>query len=503
MPKRRNGNARLAVEGGLVVAFDGVQHGLMPGATLVVEGDSVSYIGHHPQLASDDVRVSAAGQLVIPGMINLEACTYLDIQNFATDLGHPNYFGPSGFNFAPTLEQLERPAPAEPIDQERARLSASYGFMQAIQGGATTVVGADYRGIYMDSQHGDLLAEAAAELGVRAYLAPAYGAATHYVTEQGGGDFHWDQEQGTKGLERNLEFAQRLTRIRADNPEADVHAMLFPYRADAMNESLLRDTKDAAAQAGLRIRMHAAQFLTEYYEQVRRTAESPIEFLHRIDFLGSEVLLHHAILTAEHSWIPRTDGRDVEILAETGTSVGHCPIIFARRAVMLESFERHLRAGVNIGLGTDTVPQDMFMVMRWTAALCKIAEHNVNVGTAPQVFRAATVAGADALGRPDLGRLRPGSKADFVIVDIDSLRSGPTEDPLRNLVNCCTSADIESVWIGGRKVVDRGRVVGVDEGPIMNVMRDEMDRKRARLTSSPTSDRFPPSLPVWDELPSP
>ena len=109
----------------------------------------------------------------------------------------------------------------------------------------------------------------------------------------------------------------------------------------------------------------------------------------------------------------------------------------------------------------------------------------------------------DALGRSDLGRLRPGAKADFVIVKIDSLRSGPIEDPLRNLVNCCTSADIESVWVGGRKVVDRGRIVGVDEVPIMNVMRDEIDRKRARLASSPTGDRFPPSLPVWEELPSP
>lgn len=494
-------SARLAVEGGLVVAFDGERHGLMPGAALVVEGDTVSYVGYHPPSA--DVRVPAEGRLVIPGMINLEACTYLDIQNFATDSGHPNYFGPSGFNFAPTLAQLEQPAPPEPVDEKRARLGAAYGLMQALQGGATTVVGADYRGSYVDSQHGDLLAEVAAELGVRAYLAPAYGAATHYVTEQGGGDFYWDREQGARGLARNLEFARRLTRLRADNPEADVHAMLFPYRADAMDESLLRDTKAAASEAGLRIRMHAAQFLMEYYEQVRRTAESPIEFLHRVGFLGPEVLLHHTILTAEHSWIPRTDGRDIELLAETGTSVGHCPTIFARRAVMLESFDRHLRAGVNIGLGTDTVPQDMFMVMRWAAALCKIAERNVNVGTAPQVFHAATVAGADALGRSDLGRLRPGSKADFVIVRIDSLRSGPIEDPLRNLINCCTSADIESVWIGGRKVVDRGRLVGVDEVPIMNVMRDEIDRKRARLASSPTGDRFPPSLPVWEELPSP
>jgi cytosine/adenosine deaminase-related metal-dependent hydrolase len=489
---------RLAIEGGLVVGYDGSQHGLLPGATLLIEGDTVKTIHTAGDAVDADERVAAHGCLVMPGLINLEACTYLDFQGLATDQGHRNYFGPSGFNFAPRKPQLDRPV--NYVSEEEARVTALYGFLQTLQGGATTVVGANYGDIHPD--YSEFLLEAATQLGVRAYISPAFGAATHYVTEDGGGDFFWNEDKGRKGLQRSLDFAHKVKEYQQRYPEADVNTMLFPYRADAMNETLLRETKEAANDAGLRIRMHASQFLMEFYEQIRRTSETPIEFLNRIGFLGENVLLHHAILTAEHGWTPRSDGRDIDLLADTGTSVGHCPTIFARRAVMLESFEKHVRKGVNIGLGTDTVPQDMLMVMRWAASLCKIAERNVNTGKAADVFNAATLAGAKALGRNDIGRLAPGAKADFLIIKVDNLRTGPLEDPLRNLVNCATSSDIESVWVGGRKTVENGKVIGIDEANVMNTINDLFERKRTKLLNDTAHTDFPPSLPVWKSLSS-
>jgi 5-methylthioadenosine/S-adenosylhomocysteine deaminase len=484
---------RLVVEGGDVVVSDGRALGLMPGAAVVVDGDTITHVGAAPEPRPGERRVDARGLLVLPGMVNLETCTYLDTQGFATDHGHPNYFGPSGFNFAPRLDQLGRPVAY--ATEEDARAIAYYGFMQAVQGGATTIVGADYGDVH--PEYADLLVEAAHALGVRAYLAPAYGAATHYVTEGGGGDYHFDRAKGQAGLARGVAFGARTAAYRAAHPDADVHAMLFPYRADAMDEALLRETKAAAADHGLRVRMHAAQFLMEFYEQVRRTAETPIEFLARIGFLGEDVLIHHAILTAEHSWIPKSDGRDVALLAETGTSVGHCPTIFARRAVVLESFQRMLDAGVNVGLGTDTVPQDMLEVMRWTSYLCKVVESNVNTARAADVLKAATLHGARALGRDDLGRIAPGAKGNLVLVDVDQLRAGPLEDPLRNLLIAATSADIHAVYVGGVERVRDGRVVGVDEGRVMEVVDRLFEAKRQALATGTARHRFPPSLQVW------
>ena len=484
---------RLVVEGGDVVVSDGRDLGLMPGATVVVDGDTISHVGAPPSPQPGERRVDASGLLVLPGMINLEVCTYLDTQGFATDYGHRNYFGPSGFNFAPRLDQLERER--RYASDEDARQVAAYGLMQAVQGGATTIVGADYGDVHPD--YADMLVELAHALGVRAYLAPAYGAAIHYVTDRGGGDYHFDRARASAGLARGVAFAERVAAYRDAHPDADVHAMLFPYRADAMDEQLLLDTKAAAAEHGVRVRMHASQFLTEFYEQIRRTSETPIEYLARIGFLGEDVLIHHAILTAEHSWIPKTDGRDVELLAETGTAVGHCPTIFARRSVMLESFQRMIDAGVTIGLGTDTVPQDMLEVMRWTSFMCKVAERNVNTGRAPEVLKAATLHGAKALGRPDLGRIAPGAKGDLVLVDVDTLRAGPREDPLRNLTIAATSDDIRSVYVGGVERVRDGVVVGIDEAAVMRVVDRHFETIREALITGTARHRFPPSLPVW------
>src|SRR5947199_7165284 len=101
--------------------------------------------------------------------------------------------------------------------------------------------------------------------------------------------------------------------------------------------------------------------------------------------------------------------------------------------------------------------------MRWASNLCKIVENDFTLGTAADVFGAATLGGARALGRDDLGRLAPGAKADVVVVDLGKLRIGPYRDPIRALVQCGTGDDVEQVWVDGRVVVEGGRVLGVDQ----------------------------------------
>ena len=74
----------------------------------------------------------------------------------------------------------------------------------------------------------------------------------------------------------------------------------------------------------------------------------------------------------------------------------------------MESFARYREAGVNMSLGTDTNPQSVIEAMRWAAVLSKTMERNTQATTAAHVFDAATLGGARALGRDDLGRIAPG-----------------------------------------------------------------------------------------------
>ena len=68
------------------------------------------------------------------------------------------------------------------------------------------------------------------------------------------------------------------------------------------------------------------------------------------------------------------------------------------------------------------------MNMRIASYAGKIVTHDLFAASAADVFTAATLGGARALGRDDLGRLAPGAKADLVIIDPGgggTLRWGP------------------------------------------------------------------------------
>jgi 5-methylthioadenosine/S-adenosylhomocysteine deaminase len=124
----------------------------------------------------------------------------------------------------------------------------------------------------------------------------------------------------------------------------------------------------------------------------------------------------------------------------------------ARRARALDSWERYVKAGINIALGSDTYPRDMIMQMRTASYFGKVMSHNLKAATAAEVFTAATLGGARALGRDDLGRLAPGAKADIVIIDPTgggTLRWGPVRDPIRSLVECGIGDDVETVIVDG------------------------------------------------------
>jgi cytosine/adenosine deaminase-related metal-dependent hydrolase len=155
-----------------------------------------------------------------------------------------------------------------------------------------------------------------------------------------------------------------------------------------------------------------------------RHGKTSIEWLDQIGFLGPEVLLGHAIIIAGSSWA-NYHGDDLALLAASGTSVAHCSWVFARRGIAMESFARYLEKGVTMALGTDTCPQSMLEAMRWTGVMSKVVDRRNDIATAADVFNAATIGGANALQRDDLGRIAPGAKADMLIWQGDSVFMTP------------------------------------------------------------------------------
>ena len=100
--------------------------------------------------------------------------------------------------------------------------------------------------------------------------------------------------------------------------------------------------------------------------------------------------------------------------------------------------------------------------MRTAAILARIAAGNAQAVTAADVFTAATIGGACALGRDDLGRLAPGAKADFVMVDIAHPAMQPLYDPVRSMVYAAAERAVRHVFVGGQPVVRDGKALTFD-----------------------------------------
>ena len=182
----------------------------------------------------------------------------------------------------------------------------------------------------------------------------------------------------------------------------------------------------------------------------------------------------------------------------------------------LNSFSRLLEAGINLTLGSDTHPADLIQNMNFGWNLNRIAGHEsffngysvtlkqYKPATVADFFRAATTNGAKALGREDLGKLSPGSKADLIVVDLSSVRVNPVDDPIRTLVLNTTGANVRDVVINGRFVLQDYIIPGVDTQRLIEEAQSCFDQFKAMHSvydkqNRPVTTFFPDSFPVFEK----
>jgi 5-methylthioadenosine/S-adenosylhomocysteine deaminase len=157
-------------------------------------------------------------------------------------------------------------------------------------------------------------------------------------------------------------------------------------------------------------------------------------------------------------------------------------VVFTRNAVAMESFGRNIRLGVNMTVGTDNYPQDIVNEMRWASMLSKVVDFDRTSASSAEVFDAVTLNASKALGRNDLGRLQPGAKPDIVVMDLQTTRIAPVYDPIKSLVNAATSDNVEKVYCDGKLLVDEGRVLGVDEGKLLEEVQKIADAEWKKIS---------------------
>jgi len=226
---------------------------------------------------------------------------------------------------------------------------------------------------------------------------------------------------------------------------------------------LLKESVAAAKELDVPIHIHAGGNFREFLEILNRYRKPVAEYLADTGILGPRTTLGHMAITGGHSRVDYARGDELKILADSGATVGHCPHKCAKMAFAMESFDQYRAAGVRIGLGTDTYPLDIVSEMRYASLISRLVDRNASGARAAAVFNAATIGGATALGRDDLGRLAPGAKADVIIINLRTTRYGPARDPINALVEYGSGADVETVIVDGEVVVEDGRSTRIND----------------------------------------
>jgi 5-methylthioadenosine/S-adenosylhomocysteine deaminase len=157
---------------------------------------------------------------------------------------------------------------------------------------------------------------------------------------------------------------------------------------------------------------------------------------------------------------------------------------------------------VNVAVGTDSYPQDMISELQFASVLGKVMDRTFDVARARDIFNAATLSGAKALGRDDLGRLAPGAKADIVIADLDKLRIGPFIDPIKALIHCGHGDVIETVIVAGRVLVERGMLKQWNEEELLQDVRASSERVWEHFgefhsDNHPLHEAYPTAFRAW------
>ncbi|MBV9018371.1 MAG: amidohydrolase family protein, partial [Alphaproteobacteria bacterium] len=293
----------------------------------------------------------------------------------------------------------------------------------------------------------------------RGFLAPGYASARWYMEDDHELHYAWDDARGRDGFDAALGTIESALA----HPCGRLSGVVSPMQIDTCSADLLRDSRDLAKERGLPFTVHVAQSVTEVREMIGRHGKTPLQWAHDLGLLGPGTILGHALFLDTHSWVRWHTKSDLRLLGESGTAVAHCPTPFARYGHVMEHFGDYLRAGVTMGVGTDCSPHNLIEEMRKATVLAHIAARDIKSVTCADLFHAATVGGAKALMRDDIGRLAPGKKADIVLVDLARPQMQPDRDPLKSLIYHAADRAVRDVFVDGRQVVAEGRVVTLDQ----------------------------------------
>lgn len=406
-------------------------------ADVLIEDDRIGQVGRVVRENKNDWTViDGRGHAVIPGFVNAHAHLYQSfLKGLRDDVPFVEWNEATLFPMARAIHQEYRNEGNDAGGYHWGILSA----LELIRGGVTCAVDMNMN---MDS-----VMRAWRDVGMRGVSALA-------VVDR------WIPEVLRRDLETTKTETFRLIRS-WHNVHPRIRVVIAPSTPFLCSRELLEWSRDTAAEWHLGLQIHLSESRYEVDLIQKETGLTPIAYAHSLRLLNSKATAVHCVHITDE---------EIDLLAQTGATVVHCPKSNLKLANGFAPIPKLLARGVSVALATDGAASndtlDMLEETRLAALLHKGIAADATGMTARCAFRMATENGARALGI-NAGTIDPGRLADLAMINLERPHLMPAHDILNTLVYCAKSSDVETTIIGGAIVMRDTVIQTVDERAAM------------------------------------
>lgn len=415
--------------------------GKIEDGAIFVRDNVIESVGRTRELpATADRIIDASGMLLLPGLINTHHHLYQTLTRALP-----------GAQDAELFDWLRRLYPVwGEMNDEAVYTSALVGMAEMVLSGCTTTT--DHLYIYPNNSSLDATIRSAQQIGIRFH--PTRGSMSLGESKGGLPPDHLVEEE-----DAILQDCRRvIERYHDPEPYAMVRIGLAPCSPFSVTADLMRETAALArSYQKVSLHTHVAETLDEERFCLDQFGARPAEYMRQLGWVGPDVWWAHAI------WL---NDEEIQMLAETGTGVAHCPTSNMRLGSGIAKIREMRDAGVKVGIAVDGSASndgnDVLLETRMAMLLQRVGKGAAAFGVG-ETLQLATLGSASVIGREDLGKLAPGMAADFIGFRLDRLEfaGAAIHDPVAALL-LCRPKGVDLSVINGRVVVEDGQLKGID-----------------------------------------
>lgn len=415
---------------------------------LIIRDDRIVSLGKQKNLSAEyaksEMKIEGRGMVVMPGLVNAHTHTF---QSLLRGLAE-------GMDLLGFLKNLIYPV-TRVITEEHIRIGATLSVLAAIKSGTTCLI--DNHSANTSQMATGAIAQVFKTSGIRGMVARGFRLPTQRAIDWGVPEHVFQYDLATE-----LKITRDLIESWKDKENGRVKICPAPLTLFLSTKEDLQAAKDLADEYNVPLHIHVAETQSEVEATLEDHGVREVELLAEIGVLDERCHIVHGVWLNEH---------ELDLVAEANAHIIHNPVSNMVLGSGIAPVPEMLAREISVALGSDGIGNfnhDMFSVMKIVPLLQRVHHRDPQLISADKVLEMATSGGARALGlEKEIGSLEEGKKADLLLIDLESPHLVPTYDIPATLVFGANGADVDTVIVDGKVIMQNRRLNTLNEESVL------------------------------------